>query len=354
MQSIWKGSISFGLVSIRVQLFAATEERGITFHQVHAPDGGRIRYRRVCSVDGADVDFAEIAKGYQLASGEVIVLTDEDFAELPLPTGRSISVLSFVEADTIDPIRLSRSYYCEPVGTDTRPYRLLCAALERTRKVAVVKVALRGRESVALLRPWERVLVLQLLLWPDEVRRPRFSFLDQDAPLPAQEVRMVESYIDTLTGAVDPEEQVDRYRVAVEQLVEAKATGLAVRQPPRPVEAPNEGVDLMEALRRSVEEAKRNRAGPAGRAAPTRKTGAKKSGAKKSGAKKTVPKAADSQSPPAKAAANPAVPAKKPAVKVAPKPAAAHARATQSPARKATTTKAARKAGPRNARADND
>jgi DNA end-binding protein Ku len=298
MQSIWKGSISFGLVSIRVQLYAATEERGIAFHQVHAPDGGRVRYRRVCEVDGADVDFTEIAKGYPLASGEVVVLTDEDFAALPLPTGRSINVLSFVEADTIDPIRLSRSYYCEPVGPDTRPYRLLCAALERTRKVAVVKVALRGRESVALLRPWEQVLVLQLLLWPDEVRRPRFPFLDQDAPLPPQEVRMVESYIDTLTGAVDPEEQVDRYRVALEQLVEAKVAGLAVQQPSRPAEVRSEGVDLMEALRRSVEEAKRNRAGPPGRPAANRKT---------------------------------------------------------SPARKATAPRAAaRKAGPRNARADGD
>jgi len=341
MQSIWKGSISFGLVSIRVQLFAATEERGITFHQVHAPDGGRIRYRRVCSVDGADVDFAEIAKGYQVASGEVVVLTDEDFAELPLPTGRSINVLSFVETDSIDPIRLSRSYYCEPVGTDTRPYRLLCAALERTRKVAVVKVALRGRESVALLRPWERVLVLQLLLWPDEVRRPRFSFLDQDAPLPAQEVRMVESYIDTLTGAVDPEEQVDRYRVALEHLVEAKAAGRVMQQPPRPAEVRSEGVDLMEALRRSVEEAKRSRATPAG---PT----------KKGGTRKTVPRAADSEAPAPKAAANPDATANKPAVKVTAKPAAAHARTAPSPARKATATKAARKPGPRNARADND
>src|SRR5262249_35640028 len=236
MQSIWKGSISFGLVSIRVQLFAATEERGIAFHQVHAPEGGRIRYRRVCEVDGGDVDFAEIARGYEMANGEVVVLTDDDFAALPLVTGRSINVLSFVDTESIDPIRMSRCYYCEPVGADTKPYRLLCAALDRTGKVAVAKVALRGRESGALLRPRERLLLLQLLLWPDEVRKPRFPFLDEDGTLPAQEVRMVESYIDTLTGAVDPEDMVDRYRVALEQLVEAKVAGLAVQQPPRPVE----------------------------------------------------------------------------------------------------------------------
>jgi DNA end-binding protein Ku len=280
VQSIWKGSISFGLVSIRVQLFTATEERGIAFHQVHATDGGRIRYRRVCTDDGEDVGFAEIAKGYELANGELVVLTDEDFAELPLPSGRAISVLSFVESETVDPIRLSRCYYCDPVGTDAKPYRLLCGALERTGKVAMVKVALRGRESVALLRPHDRVLVLQLLLWPDEVRRPRFAFLDDDAPLPAQELRMVESYIDTLTGAVDQEDLVDRYRVALEQLVEAKVAGVTTKLPPGPPEVAEAGVDLMEALRRSVAEAKRNRdatpngkataARPAPKATPTR------------------------------------------------------------------------------------
>jgi DNA end-binding protein Ku len=267
VQSIWKGSISFGLVSIRVQLFTATEERGIAFHQVHASDGGRIRYRRVCTVDGEDVGFAEIAKGYELANGELVVLTDEDFAELPLPSGRAINVLSFAQAETVDPIRLSRCYYCDPVGADAKPYRLLCEALERTGKVAMVKVALRGRESVAMLRPHDRVLVLQLLLWPDEVRRPRFAFLDDDAPLPAQELRMVESYIDTLTGTVDQEELVDRYRVALEQLVEAKVAGLTTKLPPGPPEVAEEGVDLMEALRRSVAEAKRNRdAAPNGKA----------------------------------------------------------------------------------------
>jgi len=161
---------------------------------------------------------------------------------------------------------------------------------------------------------------------------------------------MVESYIDTLTGAVDPEEQVDRYRVALEQLVEAKVAGLAVRQPPRPAEVRGDGVDLMEALRRSVEEARRNRATPDGRAAPARKAAS----TRKAEAKKTVPKAADNQAPPAKTSASPNAPAQKPAVKVAAKPAAAHARAAQSPARKATATKAARKPGPRNAQADND
>jgi len=286
MQSIWKGSISFGLVSIPVQLFTATEEHGIAFHQVHEADGGRIRYRRVCTVDGEEVTYDEIAKGYELASGEVVVLTDADFAELPLPTGRAINVLSFVEAGTIDPVRMSRCYYCDPIGPDPKPYRLLCEALDRTGKVAVVKVALRGRESVALLRPHDQVLLLQLLLWPDEVRKPRFPFLGDDMPLPPQELRMVESYIATLTGAVDPEELVDRYRVALEQLVQAKAAGLTVPQPPAS-EPAAEAVDLMEALRRSVEEARRSRAAT-GKATKPGKAAAQQATPKKTATKRVA------------------------------------------------------------------
>lgn len=295
MQSIWKGSITFGLVSIKVQLFSAIQERGIAFHQVHAPDGGRIRYRRVCAVDGEDVPFPEIARGYELASGEMVVLTDDDFADLPLVSSRQINVLSFVAADTIDPVRLARCYFCEPVGADTKPYRLLTAALERTGKVAVVKVALRSRESVALLRPHQGVLMLHLMLWPDEVRAPRFAFLTEEEELPAQELRMVESYVATLSGAVDPEELIDRYRAAVEDLVQAKVAGLTTAGKPRPMEAVSESVDLMDALRRSVEEAKRARGTakkaaaktPAKKAAPKKAAPAKKPAAQKAAPKKT-------------------------------------------------------------------
>jgi DNA end-binding protein Ku len=293
LQSIWKGSISFGLVSIKVQLFTATQERGIAFHQVHASDGGRIRYRRVCGVDGEDVAYPDIARGYELASGEMVVLTEEDFADLPRVSSRQINVLSFVDAATVDPVRLARCYFCEPVGADTKPYRLLCAALQNTGKVAVVKVALRGRESVALLRPYDGVLMLHLMLWPDEVRQPRFGFQSEDDPLPAQELRMVESYVATLTGAVDPEELVDRNRAAVEQVVEAKVAGLAQAAPTRPVEVSSDAVDLMDALRRSVEEAKRTRgAKKAATKVTAKKVTAKKVTATKVAAKKTTAKKA--------------------------------------------------------------
>lgn len=271
MHSIWKGAISFGLVSIPVQLFTATEQRGISLRQVHSQDGGRIRYRRVCAVDGEEVPYSDIARGFELPNGDVMVLGDEDFAELPVPSSRTIDVLSFVEANTIDPIQLSRCYFCEPIGPAVKPYVLLRDALDHVGKVAVVKIALRQRESLAILRPREGILVVQLLLWPDEVRKPRFPFLDDHVRLAPQELQMAESYVETLTGEVDLDEMVDHYRVALEQLIEAKMAGREVARPPTPTADTGKAADLMEALRRSVQEA---RAGRPQRA--TAKTNAKK------------------------------------------------------------------------------
>jgi DNA end-binding protein Ku len=259
MHSVWKGAISFGLVSIPVQLFSATGERGVLLHQVHAQDGGRIRYRRVCAVDGEEVPYGEIAKGYELPNGQVIVLGDEDFERLPLSSSREIDVLSFVDVDDVDPIQLSRCYYCEPIGSGVKPYVLLREALRRRGKVAVVKVTRRQRESLAILRPRDGILVLQILLWPDEVRRPQFTFLDDDVQLRTQELQIAEAYVETLTGEVDREETVDHYREALERLVEAKLAGHEVAQPQAPAVDTGKGVDLMEALRRSVEAAKRSR-----------------------------------------------------------------------------------------------
>jgi DNA end-binding protein Ku len=311
MQTVWKGVISFGLVSIPVQLFAATEEHGVTFRQIHVSDGAQIRYRRVCTLDGEEVAYSDIARGYELPDGQVVVLTDEDFAELPLASSRAIEVLGFADADTIDPVRLSRSYYCDPTGSDAKAYVLLREALQRTGKVALVKVALRGRESPAVLHPRDGVLVLHVLLWPDEVRKPRFRFLhDETAPRP-RELQAAEAYIHTLTGTPEPEDMIDRYQAALLELVEAKVAGRQLEQPPGPARA--DGADnLMEALRRSVEQAKHDRGGAAPAAKPARKraaktapaatepvrasppaaakkaTATKKSAAKKSPAKKTV------------------------------------------------------------------
>src|SRR5256886_10970280 len=145
MRAIWKGAVSFGLVSIGVRLYSATEEKDIRFHQVHREDGGRIKYQRVCSIDGKEVSYDDIAKGYDLGGGEMVILTDDDFADLPLSTSRAIEVLEFVPAEQVDPILYAKAYYLEPEGTATKPYILLRDALSEVDRVAVVNVTLRQR-----------------------------------------------------------------------------------------------------------------------------------------------------------------------------------------------------------------
>jgi DNA end-binding protein Ku len=267
MQAVWKGVISFGLVSIPVQLFAATEEHSVSFRQIHSSDGGQIRYKRVCTADGEEVPYGDIARGYELPDGQVVVLTDEDFARLPLSTSRAIEVLGFDDADSVDPVRLSRAYHCDPLGTDSKAYVLLREALQRTGKVALVKVALRGRESPAVLHPRDGVLVLHLLLWPDEVRTPRFGFLQDETPPKPRELAAAEAYIHTLTDNTQPDDLVDCYQTALRELVEAKIAGHQLEPAPVP---PDPADNLMEALRRSVDQARHARDDPA--PAPTKKS----------------------------------------------------------------------------------
>ncbi|MFI6598767.1 Ku protein [Nonomuraea sp. NPDC050536] len=259
MRSIWKGAISFGLVTIPVKLYSATEQKDVTFHQVHREDGGRIRYKRVCTLDGEEVPYSDIAKGYELATGEIVVLTDEDFDDLPLSTSRRIDVLQFAPAEQIDPIYFSKSYYLEPDGQGAKPYVLLRNALEASGQVAVVKVALRQRESLATLRVRDGVFVLETMLWPDEIRAPDFPFLEEDIEVRAQELQMAESLIQTMEAEFDPTEYHDAYREALQQVIEAKVEGKEVIAPPGGEEEAGPAVDLMAALRASVEAAKRER-----------------------------------------------------------------------------------------------
>jgi DNA end-binding protein Ku len=252
MHSMWKGAISFGLVMIPVKLYAATEQRGVTFRQVHLADGGRIKFRRVCSVDGADVPYEEVAKGYELADGEMVLITDEDLADLPLPTARSIEVLNFAPADQLDPILRARSYYLEPEPTGARAYVLLRDALERSGKVAVARVALRQRESLATLRAREGVLVLETLLWPDEVREPDFPFLDEDIEVRSQELKMAASLISSMTVDFDPSQYRDGYRDALEELIDAKIAGRDVIRPRQPGPEPDSSGSLADVLRASL------------------------------------------------------------------------------------------------------
>lgn len=301
MRSIWRGAVSFGLVSIGVKLYSATEDKDIRFHQVHATDGGRIKYKRVCSVDGEEVEYSDIAKGYELPSGEVVILTDEDFDELPLSTRREIEVLEFVAQDEIDPIMFEKTYYLEPDGAAARPYVLLRDALENAGQVAITKIALRQRESLAALRVRDGVLVLHTMRWPDEIRRPDFGFLDEDISVRPQELQMAEALIGSMTGEFDPSEFTDDYREAMTALLEAKQSGGEVAQPAEAAEDDGAAVvDLMSALRRSVERAKGGSSSSSEDEAPAKKAPAKRAPAKKAASSSSEEKKAPAKKSTAK------------------------------------------------------
>ncbi|QWF80932.1 non-homologous end joining protein Ku [Amycolatopsis sp. CA-230715] len=267
MRSMWKGSVSFGLVTIPVNLYTATENKSVSLRQVHEADGARIQYKRYCSAENKEVPYAEIAKGYELPDGGMVVLTDTDFAELPLPTSRAIDVLEFVPLEAIDPIYYDSTYYIEPQKAAAKPYVLLRDALHKSGQVAIAKVALRQRESLAILRVHSDLLVMTTMLWPDEVRTPDFGFLDEDAPqIRPQELTMAGSLIDSMSEPVfEPDKYQDSYREALEALIEAKVSGNETAAPP---EAPGkaEVVDLMSALQASVSAAKETRKPAKGKA----------------------------------------------------------------------------------------
>ncbi|SRR5712691_6186379 len=258
MHSMWKGSISFGLVMIPVRLYAATEQKDISFRQVHREDGGRIRFRRFCSVDGDEIPYEDIAKGYELPTGEMVILTDEDMSDLPLPTTKAIEVLQFAPAEQLDPILFNRSYYVEPEAAGSRAYVLLRNALEQSGRVAIAQVALRQRESLATLRVREGVLVLETLLWPDEIRATVFPFLDQDIEVKPQELAMASSLIDSMTADFATDAYHDNYREALIELVEAKVAGRELMQPGTLEIAASPAVSLTDALKASLEAQKKD------------------------------------------------------------------------------------------------
>jgi DNA end-binding protein Ku len=292
-RSIWKGSVSFGLVSIGVKLYSATEEKDVSFHQVRRSDGSRIRYKRVAEADGEEVSYGDIAKGYPLDDGEVVVLTDEDFADLPLPTARVVDVLQFVPLEQIDPIYFAKSYYLEPDANAVKPYVLLREALEDSGMVGVVKVALRNREQLALLRVREDVIVLETMIWPDEVRAAEFAFLDEDVKVRPQEAAMAKSLVASMAGDFDPSEYTDEYRAALQAVIDAKVEGREVVEASAPATSGGgEVVDLMAALRASVDAAKNARSGSAKSAGRTVAPTAKKAARAPVAAKKTTAKKA--------------------------------------------------------------
>ncbi|MFB6895210.1 non-homologous end joining protein Ku [Streptomyces hydrogenans] len=293
MRSIWNGAISFGLVSIPIKLVNATESRSVSFRQVHVEDGGRIRYRKVCELDGEEVAPAEIGKAYEDADGTMIPITDEDLATLPLPTAKTIEIVAFVPAGGIDPLQMDAAYYLSANGVPAaKPYTLLREALKRSDRVAVAKYALRGRERLGMLRVVDDVIAMHGLLWPDEIRAPEGVAPETPVTVRDAELDLADALMATL-GEVDIDTLHDDYREAVEEMIAAKAAGGEGVAPPEPGEEGGGGrvIDLMAALEKSVREAKETRGETAEVTDITSRRPAKKAAAKKTApAKETTKK----------------------------------------------------------------
>lgn len=286
MRAIWKGSITFGLVNVPVKLYSATEDHDVSLHQVHDADGGRIRYQRRCEVCGRIIDYSDIDKAYD--DGEqTVILTDDDLDTLPSERSREIDVVEFVPSEQLDPIMFEKSYFLEPDGKSTKAYVLLRRTLERTDRTAVVLFALRQKTRLAALRVRGDVLLLQTLLWDDEVREARFSSLDERVRISAKELEMSQALVTSFEADFSPEKFSDEYQEQLRQLIEAKLDkGDALDTDETFGEGDDDAaggdvLDLMEALKRSVE---RNRASKKSPAKSPTKASAKASASKKASA----------------------------------------------------------------------
>ena len=249
-RAMWKGAISFGLVTIPVAVYPATEEKTLRFNQLHDEDGGRIRYKRVCEKDGEEVSFEHIVKGYEVEKDRYVVLTDDDFDAVPVASSRAIDIVQFVEIDEIDPILFKKSYYLVPEETGAKAYALLREAMREDDRVGIAKVSFRDKEHIAALRFKDDAFVLETMFWPDEVRQADFGGVDVKTDVRDQELTMARQLIDSLTSEWSPEQFSDAYRDALVQIVEAKLNGQEIEVvEPEPAATV---VDLMEALKASL------------------------------------------------------------------------------------------------------
>jgi DNA end-binding protein Ku len=275
-RAMWKGAISFGLVTIPVSVYPATEEKTLRFNQLHDDDGGRIRMKRTCSVDGEEVGFEHIVKGYEYEKDRYVILTDEDFEAIPVESSRAIDIQQFVDLEEIDPMQYKKSYYLVPEETGAKAYALLREALNRSGKVGVAKVSFRDKEHLAALRFRDDAFVLETMYWPDEIREADFGGVDVSAKVRPNELEMAQTLIENLTADWNPTDFKDEYREALLRIVEAKINGEEIEiveaEPTAKV------VDLMDALKASVAAAKKE---SKEEAQPKKKAASKKTTAKK-------------------------------------------------------------------------
>ncbi|MGJ6122400.1 Ku protein [Mycolicibacterium sp. Y3] len=293
MRSIWKGSVAFGLVNVPVKVYSATEDHDIKFHQVHAQDNGRIRYKRTCEVCGEVVEYRDIARAYESDDGQTVVITDEDIATLPEERSREIEVVEFVPAEQLDPLMYDKSYYLEPDSKSSKSYVLLAQTLASTDRVAIVHFALRNKTRLAALRVKDfskrQVMVVHTLLWPDEIRDPDFPVLDKEVEIKPAELKMAGQVVESMTDDFHPEQFHDTYQNELRELVTAKLEGgeaFTTEEQPANLDEAEDVSDLLAKLEASVKARQGDGEKPPAKKAAAKKAPAKKAPAKKAAAKK--------------------------------------------------------------------
>jgi DNA end-binding protein Ku len=256
-RAIWSGNVSFGLVSVPVRMYAATESKELRFHFLTKGDLQPIGYDKVRKDTGEHVDPDEIVRGFEIEKGRYVELTDEDIDRLDIELTHSIDICDFVDIDEIDPIYFRKAYYVLPDEGAEKPYRLLLAALEETGRVAIAKVVIRNKQHLAALRPWEGIIVLETMYFADEIRKP--EAVDGKGDLRKAEVDMARSLVENLSADFDPAKYDDTYRKELLALLKEKAETGEISAPREEGDEEGEVVDLMAALRESVERTKRQR-----------------------------------------------------------------------------------------------
>ncbi len=256
MQAIWRGAINFGLISIPVRLFSATEEKTLRFNLLHKEDDGRVGNNRTCKVCGkSELTKDDLVRAFEYEKGQYVKFEEDELDKVQIDTSHTVEVVHFTPSEEIDPIYYQRSYYLAPDELGIKAYGLLRKALDDSNRVAVAKVAIRDKERLATLRVRDNVLVLETMFWPDEIREARFAELERDIETSEGDAKMAQTLIDNLTEDFKPDQFMDRYRAALMEAVEQKIAGKEIVAPVTGEEAP-QVVDLTEALKRSLEEVK--------------------------------------------------------------------------------------------------
>ncbi|MDR6970952.1 Ku protein [Leifsonia shinshuensis] len=281
MRAIWTGAITFGLVNVPVKVYSATEDHDVPLHQVHDEDGGRIRYQRRCEIDGKVIPYEHIAKAYEYGE-RTVILTPEDLASLPSERSREIDVVEFVPNDQLDPLMFDRSYYLEPDSKSLKAYALLRKTLEDEERTAIVEFALRQKTRLAALRVRGNVLVLQTLLWHDEIREADFPSLDQTPRISDRELQLSSALMESFAGDFEPEKFSDEYQEELRKLIDAKLeegdsvdTAATFGEEEEAKKGGGEVIDLMEALQRSVERSRSSKSSSSSKTSSSKSSSSK-------------------------------------------------------------------------------